>query len=122
MRPHDNQINAAFAGMANDLRGRIALKENVTHGDAGIDRPNLFQLLAPVGAILIAAAFVVNVQDCKLSPVVFGQGHGVEIRLVGVARKIGRVENFANADHAAPSIGLERATPVHPCRRVAACP
>src|SRR5262249_2745444 len=45
----------------------------------------------------------VDEQNSQAGVVVLGQGDGVEVRLVGVGREVGRIQDLFDADHASTS-------------------
>src|SRR5262245_51502274 len=58
----------------------------------------------------------VHVDDTQAGVVLLGERHRVEIRLVGVSREIGRVEDFLYMDHRFPPTSARRGDSRNPDR------
>src|SRR5262249_7687502 len=90
----------------------VALQQDVVRRDALVDGADLFELRLPVGTVLAlgrrlggAEAGGVDVEDRQAGAVAFGEGDGVEVRLVGVGREVGRVKDGSDANHGTPPRG-----------------
>ena len=99
MRAHDDHVAAVVARVADDFRRRIAFEEDMADANAGVDGTNLFELVAPVATSgVLVGRFAgrdnigrVHEQHSQAGAMDFGQGDGMEVRLIGVRREIGRL-------------------------------
>src|SRR5262249_24017944 len=109
--PHDDQVRRSIARVADDLRGRVALEEDVVDGDVRIDGTDLLELFLPVPTFRLLVAVraggdggvgAVDEQHRQAGAVGPSQGDGVEVRLVGVGREVGWIQDLLDANHAKP--------------------